>query len=266
MPSEASYARVEIRLIREPAHPRRTHIDAGQLGELADSMATEGLHQPIGLRGPFPDQTYEVVWGHRRLLAARSLGWRFIDARVHGEDFDPLLAAVSENLQRTDLTPMEEATALDDFLSRGCALAEVARLFRRSPAWVRARLELLDYPPDVQAGVHTGNVGLAVARALATVDSDDYRKELLGEAARTGASEATAQLWAAHYQANKELLARQAISDADLRESRDAFSIKYECPACARDVDIADTRLFRFCITCAHEIEKNLTAPAPPRA
>jgi ParB-like chromosome segregation protein Spo0J len=62
---------VSLDKVQPPSHRLRESISEERLGELADSMAAEGLHQPIGLRGPFADHHYEVVWGDRRALAAR---------------------------------------------------------------------------------------------------------------------------------------------------------------------------------------------------
>ena len=64
--SEATYSDVPMSQITEPPHQLRKTIDIERLGELADSMAAEGLHQPIGLRRIEENDTYEIVWGHRR--------------------------------------------------------------------------------------------------------------------------------------------------------------------------------------------------------
>jgi len=98
--------------IDEPAAPLREAIDPSALGELTDSLATDGLLQPIGLRGPNGEGRYEIIWGHRRFLAARSLGWTTIGARLCPWDTSPTMARMTENFQRTDLNPREEALAI----------------------------------------------------------------------------------------------------------------------------------------------------------
>src|SRR5712664_2221472 len=104
--------RIPLDAVDVPAEPLRESIDPQALGDLADDMAVNNLLQPIGARGPSPTNRYEVVWGHRRLLAARMLDWPSIPARVCPWPTDPALARIAENMMRTDLNPREEAHAV----------------------------------------------------------------------------------------------------------------------------------------------------------
>jgi ParB family chromosome partitioning protein len=262
-----TYATIAVALIDEPEKPLRDAIDPATLAELADSMAAEGLHQPIGLRGPDPGGRYHVVWGHRRLLAARLLQWRDIPARIFPVDYDPLLAAVSENLQRADLTPVEEARAVQAMLERGHSQASVARLFRRSPGWVNTRLALLDLPSELQAAVHQATLSISVALALAEIDHEDYRRELAAEAHRTGANAATAAVWVAHYKSDRARLLQNRATVQDILEARSKFRVYVPCDACGVDTDYPETRGFRFCGECARGLQRALAearAKFPP--
>lgn len=143
-------ASVALDAIDEPTKALREDIDPRALGELTDDMSQQGLLQPIGIRGPSPDGRYETIWGHRRLLAARSLAWTNIPARVCPWDTDIALARLAENFQRADLNPREEALAVRELRASGRALVECARLLRRSVSWIESRLALLDWPADIQ--------------------------------------------------------------------------------------------------------------------
>jgi len=244
------YQNISLGLIDEPGHRLRDTIAVESLGELADSMAAEGLHQPLGVRGPDSAGRYEVVWGHRRLLAARLLCWADVPARVFPPGYDPLLAAVSENLQRTDLNPLEEARAVAAFQERGKPLAEIQRLFRRSAAWVQGRIDLLHFPADVQAAVAAGTLTLAVARELATIDHDSYRASLVAEAQRTGATSRSAEVWTAHYRADRERIIANTITVEDVLARRDAWKIYVPCELCDEDTPYEDTRGLRACRAC----------------
>jgi len=244
------YQRIRLGLIDEPGHRLRDAIAPESLGELADSMAAEGLHQPLGVRGPNSAGRYEVVWGHRRLLAARLLCWPDVPARVFPAAYDPLLAAVSENLQRTDLNPLEEARAVAAFQERGKPLAEIQRLFRRSMPWVQSRIDLLHFPPDVQAAVGAGRLTLAVARELATIDHDTYRGQLVAEAERTGATSRTAEVWTAHYRADRDRIIANTITVEDVIARREAWKIYVACELCEEDTPYEETRGLRACRPC----------------
>jgi ParB family transcriptional regulator, chromosome partitioning protein len=249
---------LDLALIDEPERPLRDAIDPGPLSELADSMAAEGLHQPIGVRGPDPDGRYRVVWGHRRLLAARLLQWPDIEAKVFPPGFADALARVSENLQRTDLTPVEEAHAVEQMLALGHSRASVARLFRRSASWVDARLGLLQLPEALRAAVHEGRLTLGVAYALAEVDHEDYRAELVAEAERTGATAATASIWVAHYKSDRTRFIANRATVQEMTEARSKFIVYYPCDVCHTDTDYTDTRALRLCADCASGLARAL--------
>jgi len=256
MNASTNYQSIPTALISAPAHQLRDSIDPGALGELADSMAAEGLHQPIGVRGPLPDGTYEVVWGHRRLLAARLLSWDSIPARTFAPTFDPLLASVSENLQRTDLNPLEEAHAIQRFVERGQPIVAIARLFRRSDAWIRERLLLLGLPDDLQRAVALRTVPLAVVRVLSEIDHAEYRRELIAEAARTGATAATAEVWRAHYLSDRERILGNRLAVQQIITDRATFVITYPCDWCGALHPYELTVSWRFCKGCDEQLDR----------
>lgn len=241
-------------LIREPSHRLRESIDTERLGALADSLAAEGLHQPIGVRRLADGDGFEIVWGHRRFLAAQLLHWPAIEAKVHDADFDPLLAAVTENNNREDLTPMDDARALARFVERGEPLAAIARLMRRSPVWVSTRLELLSLPADLQDAIHDRELPLAVARALADVDHAPYRTKLIAEAKRAGATARTVEVWAAHYRAERELIVANGLMVEEIASRRDAWKIMIACELCHEDKEYPATRTLRACLECMAEL------------
>jgi ParB/RepB/Spo0J family partition protein len=271
LPTPSDFARIRLNLIREPSHRLREKIAPEALGSLADSMAAEGLHQPVGVRGPLIDGTYEIIYGHRRLLAAQLLAWPDIPAMVHPADFDPLLAAVSENLQRADLTPVEEARAIARFVEAGEPDAAIARLFRRSAAWVGARRALLTMPDDLQAAVHAGTLKLGVAAALVDIDHEPYRKSLIAEAARTGATTATAEVWRQHYLTDRERIIGNQLMVEEIMSRREAWKIVVPCDLCDTEQEYQDTRSLRVCVACRNELaavkaETSAAAAAAPQA
>jgi ParB/RepB/Spo0J family partition protein len=249
-------AMVRLSQISEPSHRLRATIDIERLGELADSMGAEGLHQPIGVRGPGPDHRYEIVWGHRRFLAAKLLRWPEIEAKTFPADYDPLLAASSENLQREDLSPMDEAHLVHRWIERGEPESAIARLSRRSVAWVQARRELLTLAPDLQDAVHARELPMAVARVLGDIDHVDYRKELIEEAKRSGASVRVVDVWRAHYLADRERIVSNHLVVAEIAARREAWKIMVPCDLCGEDQEYTSTRSVRACQPCLDELAR----------
>lgn len=128
-----------------PRNPRRK---LGHLEELADSIQTYGLLQPVVLRAQEKNGRFEIVAGHRRVAAARELGWTEIPAIFRWVDDDEaFLLTIIENLQRSDLSAREEAAALEVLVrERGWSTRQVAEAVKRSAAYVSRRLRVFDDP------------------------------------------------------------------------------------------------------------------------
>lgn len=130
-----------------PYQPRKT-FDAGEIKQLAGSLETNGLLQPITLREKNDGGGYELLAGERRLRAAESLGWRKIAAIVKKVNDSQMAAlALVENLQRQDLDPIEEAEGFKRLATEfKWSQAEIARQTGRKRSTVGDRMRALDLP------------------------------------------------------------------------------------------------------------------------
>lgn len=249
------YERLLRSQLREPPDPSRISIDAASIGNLADDLAANGLLQPLGVRGPMPDGSYEIGYGHRRYLAASLLGWTNIDCKVFPPGTDLHQIRVSENHQREPLTAMEEAREIDGFLVRGEPVAAIARRYRKSVAWVDQRHALLNYPGDIQEAIHTGALKLGVASALAQIPDDGYRASLISEAVRTGCTQASAELWLQHWKVDGFRLAANHATVEEIAQRRTAFVYYVPCDLCETPTDFATTRAMRTCPECTGALD-----------
>lgn len=258
------YLVLPLLAIREPAIPARLFIDQDALGALADDIAANGLLQPIGVAGPDAAGLYEIGFGHRRFLAHRLLQRTTIDVRrwPTGTPLEDIRSA--ENYQREPLTPIEEARDVQRRLEIGQSRAHIARLLRRSPAWISSRERLLELPDDLQEAVHRGELPIAVALELAAIDHAPYRRSLIAEALTNGASVATARVWAAHYERDKARIVSNELAAQEIAEARAAFVPYYACDGCRAEVPFTQTRAWRFCTGCGAAIGAALAAPARP--
>lgn len=247
-------ADVAVDLIDPPARPARESMDPDKLGDLADDMAVNGLLQPVGLIGPDPAGRYEICWGHRRTMAARLLGWRTIRARCAPAGTVPAAMRAAENNVREQLNPREEARQVKELLDANVPLAQIRRTLRRSEGWIEQRLALLSWPADIQDAVAAGELPLAVGAQLVKVAHDGYRRELVNEALRTGATARTAAAWAAHYEADRARIESNHATVHEMIERRDAFLIMADCESCGTRVPMKGTRLIRICGGCSAEL------------
>ena len=145
--------------------PRR-NFDAEALSQLADSIAANGILQPIRVRET--GERYEIIAGERRFRAARLAGLSEIPALVlEADDEAAAKYALIENLQREDLNPYEEAAAIRKLMDEyGLSQEQVAGSIGRSRSAVANALRLLDLPEDAVKLVTDGTLSAGHARTL----------------------------------------------------------------------------------------------------
>lgn len=148
-----------------PLQPRKA-FDEAELAELQASIAANGLLQPLLVRPR--GSTYELVAGERRLRAIQGLGWKDVPVQVRDlDDQDVLTLALIENLQRSDLDPIEEAEGYQDLVSRfSLTQQQVADAVGRDRSTVANTLRLLALPESVRGMVRSGELSLGHARTL----------------------------------------------------------------------------------------------------
>jgi ParB family chromosome partitioning protein len=170
-----------------PLQPRR-QFSAASLQELADSLKQHGLLQPVVVsRGSTGG--YELIAGERRWRAARLAGLERIPAvlREPEGDADQLALALIENLQREDLTPIEEARAYHHLRAElGLSQEEIARRVGKERSTVANALRLLQLPLAVQELVDGGELSAGHARALAGVGEAERQVGLARRCVREG--------------------------------------------------------------------------------
>ncbi len=161
-----------------PYQPRAT-INPTELQSLVDSIKEHGILQPIIVK---PDgDRYQLIAGERRLRAAELAGLATVPARVVPDVSDQKVfeLAIVENLQRSDLNPIEKARAFKEYLDRfGGTLTELARRIGIDVATVSNFIRLLELPPEIQKEVELGRLSMGQARALLGIKDPDEQLEL----------------------------------------------------------------------------------------
>ena len=180
-PTPSGAVLVDVAQLRpHPGNPRR---DLGDLTELADSIRAHGVRQNL-LVVPDPDEpgAYRLVIGHRRTAAARLAGVTALPAVVDAAltPAEQLELMLLENLQRADLTAIEEADAYQGLLDLGMDAAAIAKTTGRSRSTVTARLRLRGLPAAAQEMVHSHQATLDdAARLLDFTGHPDVQAQLV---------------------------------------------------------------------------------------
>jgi len=166
-PDDASLTKLPVEKIQPGAYQPRSHIDPEALQELADSIKSQGLVQPVVVRR-LQAGGYELIAGERRWRAAQLAGLHEMPAVVRDIP-DQAAAAMSliENIQREDLNALEEATALRRLIDEfGLTHQQTAESVGRSRAAVSNLLRLLDLSDDVKDMLDQRHLEMGHARAL----------------------------------------------------------------------------------------------------
>jgi ParB family transcriptional regulator, chromosome partitioning protein len=158
---------------RNPFQTRST-VDEAALRELSASIAATGVVQPILVR-PLPDNRFQLIAGERRWLASKLAGKTTVPAVLRQvSDEQAMEMTIVENLQRTDLNPMEQARAYDRLGSQFKMTQEqMAKRTGKDRASVANFLRLLRLPAEVQQKVEIGDLSFGHARALLSLESPE---------------------------------------------------------------------------------------------
>jgi ParB family chromosome partitioning protein len=171
-----------------PSQPRK-YFDGGELAELADSIRIHGIIQPL-LVEDAGDGTWIIVAGERRWRAAGLAGLAEAPVLVRSYSAEKRQeVSLIENIQRTDLNPMEEAAAykrLMDF--SGLSQDEAAARVGKNRSTVANALRLLKLPPAARDAIAQGRITAGHGRAILSVDSEAAQERLLAELLHQGLS------------------------------------------------------------------------------
>lgn len=187
---------VQISELREsPWNPRKTFVG---LDELAASIAAVGLLQPLVVRRRKDDQAIEIVCGHRRFRALQMIG-RTTAPCVFADvgDVEALALSVHENLQRSDLSEIEEAEAYEALAKSGMSIDEIATMTSRSQSTVRGRLKLTALVPRAREALEAKRLPASAAVPLARLSGPLQLKALETGLQRFGEEGGGAREWIA---------------------------------------------------------------------
>jgi ParB family chromosome partitioning protein len=175
------------RIDRNPFQPRQSFDDEGLSG-LLESVRNHGILQPLVVR-PMGDR-FQLIAGERRLRAAQAAGFGEVPVRVVDfNDQQVLEAALAENIQRSDLNPIEKAQGFQEYLQRfKMTHEELAKRLGLDRSTVTNLVRLLELPPEVQTAVRVGQISAGHARALLSVTDSDRQVSMCKEIIARGHS------------------------------------------------------------------------------
>jgi len=250
--SELKY--IPLTRLKPPEHDIRSTTDPEKLQELAESIKTHGILQPILVRKV--DGEYEIIAGYRRAQAAKIAGLESVPCRVLKPSDDVVdLLKLHENIHREDMSPLDEARLIDYLKKKfGWSHRQVAKAIGKSEAHVTYRLQILYGPEDVKEAVEKGEISPSVGRELALIKDDTKRRIYLDAAKKGGATHQQAQQW----RQMAELEAKEASNPPPAYEAPSPSPrpsiVMHPCPGCRNLYDINEFKILRLCPSCYEKL------------
>lgn len=179
---------IDLNDIKPNSAQPRIHFDEEKLNELAGSIKTNGVIQPLIVREGA--NGYELVAGERRWRASRIAGLKTVPCIVR--DFDDrqnAIVAIIENMQREDLNPIEEARGLKSMTEKyGFTQEQVSASLGRSRTYIANSIRLLKLPPEIQEYVSSGQMSAAHGRTIINIPDRAKQKEIADKIIRNDLS------------------------------------------------------------------------------
>ncbi|MDX3896131.1 ParB/RepB/Spo0J family partition protein [Pusillimonas sp.] len=166
-------SKLSVKVLKAGKYQPRTRMDEGALNELAESIRTQGIMQPILVRPLAQAGAYEIIAGERRFRAAQLAGLSEVPVLVREvADENAAVMALIENIQREDLNPLEEAHGVKRLLDEfGLTHEQASQAIGRSRSATSNLLRLLNLTEPVQTMLLAGDIDMGHARALLAAEA-----------------------------------------------------------------------------------------------
>lgn len=246
---------VPLDAIDSPKVAMRTDVHDDQIQELADSIRSIGLLQPILVR-PVGER-YEIIAGHRRVIAARVAGEETILAiiRTPSEE-EATVFKLHENLLRRDVNPVDEAIFLATIVKEeNYDVKKIAKLTRRSEAYISSRLELLEYPDYLIEAIGEKEITLGAASWLNKITNERVRKNYVRYGISGGISVKRAIAWFESWKVGASYSNPMEIKEKDEATGEEREVHKEQCVICQLHDVPAGMMLYYAHMDCVRKIE-----------
>lgn len=228
------FRNITIDKIIDPENPMRTDMDRDNIFDLSESIKREGLINPITVR-PVGDK-FEVVAGHRRFVASKIAGLSEIPCVIRElSDQSTFEIMAHENLHREDVDPVDEALFIGKVIGDDeSKIPDVAKSLNRSIQWIEDRLDILTYPDYMLPPLKAGILKLGVAKFLAQILDDTYRKIYVEQAINQGMGVRQAEYLAQQYKMGVLIPLDQVPDNEELGVRKDPPAARATCARCGK--------------------------------
>jgi ParB family chromosome partitioning protein len=241
--------------IKDPERPLRSNLTPESVDELVFSIKEVGLIQPLVVVEV--GDSYEVIAGHRRLMACELAGLTEAPCIVTvSSGLEKEVLKMHENIAREDINPIDWATQLDYLKSEyKVPNAKLAEMLGFSEAWVSQHLEILKYPAEILQQIKDGKIAFSSARELAQIVDPIKRKVYTNAAVVSGVTPAQAANWRREANTTPYQPVENADSSATSESGGVVAPLLPVCAVCNEPVEWADLLNLQIHRNCAPKAE-----------
>lgn len=263
---------ISIDLLDDPILAMRSDVHDKDIDELAASIKQFGLLESLVVRPVCRDRVtgevsihqnsecnvpahilrYEVIAGHRRLIACRLAGKIMISCKVIvADDKDTLVMRIHENSHRENVNPVDEAIYIQRVLTEvGCSVKELSGMMNRSEKYIYDRLEILQFPDYLLEAVAEKQISLGAAIVLSRIQDEATRHNFVEIAAKDGITIERALAWVSMYNVGQISATTTGEELAALAEPEVHNEAMITCAKCSKPAKIKDMLtvwIHKFC-------------------
>ena len=245
---------IPIGIIDPPDGHIRLDIPAEEIDELAESIKESGLLSEIEVRRK--NSRYEVTYGHRRYLACKQLGIKEVPCKeVDRSDKETKVIRAVENIQRRNLSPIEEAAAYYDLKTEtGMSVSQIAKAMKKGPGRVQRYIAIMKFPSKFQRALHEGKVNLGVLEALMTCPDEGKRDYFFELAVEHGITVQIARTWVSEYRHEIERKLSDVSEGGGDYNPLETTPNYIACEICRGPTEQNKVLYLRTCPDCGKEI------------
>ncbi len=241
---------VPIEKIDEPGGVIRLEVEHEAIKTLSDSINALGLLQAILVR-PVKDR-FEIIYGHRRFLACRLLGMPKIRATVQElTDIQAALMRATENVERVDISPIEEAAVYKDLVeTHKLGYEKISSMMGKSASVIKRRLDLLRMPSCLQQAIHKKLIPYSVGEVLWQLKDQTDIEYYLAFAIENGASRSTVVQWVKDCLDKRRQQERTGEGGGGSSSPMESVPQYIACGTCQGAMEIGKETVLRVCPDC----------------
>jgi len=231
---------ISLDLIDDPAKPIRSDYSAESVHDLVISMRQVGIIEPLVVK-PINGR-YEVIAGHRRLVAAGIASIPQLPCYI--VEADPQLTEIlkmHENLFRQEISPIDESKFYDWLIQHHkLTPAKVAGMISKSQSYVMDRLQILQYPPELSEALAKKQIKFSVAREFFRVNDIDTMRKFLFYAIRSGITPGGAKQWVDDWKRGQNSQTVMPTTTAVDQQSGEEYIVYVTCIYCREQMKMFD--------------------------